>query len=63
MFLEEGRAGEITNAILFMIAKDDMPFQTVDYEGFRNLVKNYCASLFYTWKKVDHKKWKKNMSI
>ncbi|RLU19267.1 hypothetical protein DMN91_007824, partial [Ooceraea biroi] len=33
------RAGEITNAILFMIAKDCMSFQTVDNEGFRNLMK------------------------
>ncbi|XP_071567441.1 E3 SUMO-protein ligase ZBED1-like isoform X2 [Temnothorax nylanderi] len=33
------RAGEITNAILFMIAKDNMPFQTVDNEGFRYLMK------------------------
>ncbi|XP_071652992.1 E3 SUMO-protein ligase ZBED1-like isoform X2 [Temnothorax longispinosus] len=33
------RAGGITNAILFMIAKDNMPFQTVDNEGFRNLMK------------------------
>ncbi|XP_043266731.1 E3 SUMO-protein ligase ZBED1-like [Venturia canescens] len=33
------KAGEITNAILFMIAKDNMPFQMVENEGFRNLMK------------------------
>ena len=38
---EEGgaRAGEITNAILFLIAKDNLPFQTVDKEGFKNLMR------------------------
>ncbi|EFN65135.1 Zinc finger BED domain-containing protein 1, partial [Camponotus floridanus] len=33
------KAEEITNAILFMIAKDNMPFQIVDNKGFRNLMK------------------------
>ena len=38
---EEGgsKAGEITNAILFLIAKDNLPFQTVDNEGFTNLMR------------------------
>ncbi|XP_036149072.1 uncharacterized protein LOC118647741 [Monomorium pharaonis] len=31
-------AGKITNSILFMIAKDNLPFATVEKEGFRNLM-------------------------
>ncbi|XP_011860347.1 PREDICTED: zinc finger BED domain-containing protein 4-like [Vollenhovia emeryi] len=33
------KAGEITNAILFMLAKDNMPFNTVKKEGFKYLIK------------------------
>ncbi|XP_066588078.1 E3 SUMO-protein ligase ZBED1-like [Prorops nasuta] len=32
-------ASEITNAIMYMIAKDNLPFKTVDKEGFRYLMK------------------------
>lgn len=41
MFLLGGgsKAGFITNAILFMIAKDNLPFQTVENEGFQYLLK------------------------
>ncbi|KAL1488133.1 hypothetical protein ABEB36_015091 [Hypothenemus hampei] len=33
------KAGEIMNAILFMIAKDNLPYQTVEKEGFKFLMK------------------------
>ncbi|XP_024885889.1 uncharacterized protein LOC112463626 isoform X2 [Temnothorax curvispinosus] len=33
------KAGQITNAILFMIAKDNQPFQIVEDEGFQHFVK------------------------
>ncbi|XP_025996388.2 uncharacterized protein LOC113005270 [Solenopsis invicta] len=60
-FEERGtKAGEITNAILFMIAKDNMSFQTVDNEGFRNLMK--ITVPLYSGRKSITKKWKKNMS-
>lgn len=41
MFLLGGdsKAGCITNAILFMIAKDNLPFQTVENERFQYLLK------------------------
>lgn len=39
-FLEGGsKAGDITNAILFMLAKDCEPFYTVEHEGFKHLMK------------------------
>jgi hypothetical protein len=33
------KAAEITNKLLFMIAKDTMPYQTVEKEGFKTFVK------------------------
>lgn len=40
VFSEEGsKAGRITNAILFMIAKDNMPFNIVKREGFKYFIK------------------------
>lgn len=40
IFSEGGfKAGQITNAILFMIAKDNQPFQIVEDEGFQHFVK------------------------
>lgn len=33
------KAGEITYAVLFMIAKDNMPFNNVGREGFKYLMK------------------------
>lgn len=40
MFLDAGaKAFSITNSILFMIAKDNLPFATVEKEGFRNLMR------------------------
>lgn len=40
-FLLEGgsKAKHITNAILFMIAKNNLPFQIVENEGFQYLLK------------------------
>ncbi|XP_077262548.1 uncharacterized protein LOC143897614 [Temnothorax americanus] len=56
------RAGGITNAILFMIAKGNMPFQTVDNEGFRNLMKTIVPLYSVPGRKSITKKWKKNMN-
>lgn len=40
IFSEGGsKAGQITNAILFMIAKDNQPYQIVEDEGFQHFVK------------------------
>lgn len=39
VFSEGGlKAGAITNAILFMIAKDNMPFNIVTREGFKYFI-------------------------
>lgn len=38
--LEEGAiSGQITNALLYMIAKDNLPFNTVEKEGFKYFMK------------------------
>ncbi|CAH2007638.1 unnamed protein product [Acanthoscelides obtectus] len=34
-----GKAGKITNAIIFMIAKDNLPLNTVQKEGFKYFMK------------------------
>lgn len=38
--LEGGaKSGQITNALLYMIAKDNLPFNTVEKEGFKYFIK------------------------
>lgn len=46
-----------------MIAKDNMPLQTVDNEGFRNLMKTIVPLYSVPGRKSITKKWKKNMNI
>jgi len=45
-----------------MIAKDNMSFQTVDNEGFRNLMKTTAPLYSVPDENRSQKKWKKNMS-
>lgn len=40
------KASEITNKLVFMIAKDNMPLSTVEKEGFQTFMK--CVSPLYT---------------
>ena len=42
MVFSEGGAktGKVTNAIIYMIAKDNIPFSTVEKDGFQYLMEN-----------------------